>query len=161
MHSLKRVFIFKKRFQPITDPFFDGIHPRRLLSDLPPPLRSQVSGPVRRCFRTGYLSPLLRRNTLQRAAGWQLDRRGHRILNISFSLGLATLLLMKMFPTAAVLVIGSAVFGLSVTPVWLAVVSGVASGTVKRPGLPDGHCLCGLADRRRGRACCNKFFHRK
>jgi MFS family permease len=65
------------------------------------------------------------------AAGWQLDRRGHRILNISFSLGLATLLLMKMFPTAAVLVIGSAVFGLSVTPVWLAVVSGVAPVQLK------------------------------
>ena len=65
------------------------------------------------------------------AAGWQLDRRGHRILNISFSLGLATLLLMKMFPTAAGLVIGSAVFGLSVTPVWLAVVSGVAPVQLK------------------------------
>jgi MFS family permease len=42
------------------------------------------------------------------AAGWQLDRRGHRILNISFSLGMATLLLMKIYPTATVLVLGSA-----------------------------------------------------
>ena len=65
------------------------------------------------------------------AAGWQLDRRGHRILNISFSLGLATLLLMKIYPTATVLVLGSAVFGLSVTPVWLAVISGVAPVQLK------------------------------
>jgi MFS family permease len=65
------------------------------------------------------------------AAGWQLDRRGHRILNISFSLGMATLLLMKIYPTATVLVLGSAVFGLSVTPVWLAVISGVAPVQLK------------------------------
>lgn len=60
-----------------------------------------------------------------------MDRRGHRILNISFSLGMATLLLMKIYPTATVLVLGSAVFGLSVTPVWLAVISGVAPVQLK------------------------------
>ncbi len=60
------------------------------------------------------------------AAGWQLDLRGHRVLSTGLMLGMAALLFMKMIPSATVLMIGSAVFGLSVSPVWLAVISGVA-----------------------------------
>jgi len=60
------------------------------------------------------------------AAGWQLDRRGHSIVPAGLLLGLAALLMMKLFPSAIVLTIGSAFLGLGVSPIWLAVISSVA-----------------------------------
>lgn len=60
------------------------------------------------------------------AAGWQLDHRGPTILSGGLILGLAALLLIKLYPSALVLTIGSALFGLGVSPVWLAVISNVA-----------------------------------
>lgn len=65
------------------------------------------------------------------AAGWQLDRRGHPVLLSGLILGLAALLVMKFYPLAPVLLIGSAFFGLGVSPVWLAVISGVAPVQLK------------------------------
>ncbi|MDD3653344.1 MAG: MFS transporter [Desulfotomaculaceae bacterium] len=60
------------------------------------------------------------------AAGWQLDRREPVILQGGLLLGLAALLLIKLYPSALILTIGSALFGLGASPVWLAVISGVA-----------------------------------
>lgn len=60
------------------------------------------------------------------AAGWQLDHRGPAILQGGLLLGLAALLLIKLYPSVLVLTIGSALFGLGVSPVWLAVISSVA-----------------------------------
>ncbi|MCL6560097.1 MAG: MFS transporter, partial [Firmicutes bacterium] len=60
------------------------------------------------------------------AAGFQLDRRGSSILLSGMLLGLFALVVMKIFPTPASLLVGSALFGLGVSPVWLAVISGVA-----------------------------------
>lgn len=60
------------------------------------------------------------------AAGWQLDRRGHSIMFLGLMLGLAALLLMKLHSSAPVLIVGAAVMGLGVSPVWLAVISTVA-----------------------------------
>jgi MFS family permease len=65
------------------------------------------------------------------AAGWQLDRRGNRVLTVSLGLGLATLLFLKIYPSATALIVGSAIFGLSASPVWLAVISGVAPVQLK------------------------------
>lgn len=59
-------------------------------------------------------------------AGWQLDRRGLWVLRLGLLLALLALLIMKMHPTAYILIAGSALFGLAVSPVWLAVVSSVA-----------------------------------
>jgi len=64
-------------------------------------------------------------------AGWQLDRRGHPVLLFGLTLGLAALLMMKFYPSAPVLMLGSAFFGLAVSPVWLAVISGVAPVQLK------------------------------
>jgi len=60
------------------------------------------------------------------AAGWQLDHRGYSIVPAGLLLGLAALLMMKLYPSALVLTIGSAFLGLGVSPVWLAVISSVA-----------------------------------
>jgi len=60
------------------------------------------------------------------AAGWQLDHRGYPVLISGLVLGLAALLLMKFYPAPYVLLAGSALFGLGASPVWLAVISGVA-----------------------------------
>lgn len=65
------------------------------------------------------------------AAGWQLDRRGNQILLLGLLLGLAALLTMKLYPTTPVLMLGSALFGLGASPVWLAVISGVAPVELK------------------------------
>ena len=65
------------------------------------------------------------------AAGWQLDRRGYPVLLAGLLLGLGSLLLMKFYHSPAVLLIGSAFFGLGVSPVWLAVISGVAPVQLK------------------------------
>ncbi len=66
------------------------------------------------------------------AAGWQLDHRGHSVLLFGLILGLIALLFMKFYPTPPVLLIGSAIFGLSASPVWLAVISGVAPVQAKK-----------------------------
>lgn len=60
------------------------------------------------------------------AAGWQLDRKGYPVLLLGLLIGLVTLLIMKYSDAPAVLILGSASFGLAVSPVWLAVISGVA-----------------------------------
>lgn len=60
------------------------------------------------------------------AAGWQFDRRGHPVIIYGLLLGTAALLIMKLYPTAPFLMAGSALFGLGVSPVWLAVISSVA-----------------------------------
>ncbi|BAF60060.1 hypothetical membrane protein [Pelotomaculum thermopropionicum SI] len=60
------------------------------------------------------------------AAGWQLDRRGNPVLLSGLVLGMTALLAMKLYPVTAVLIAGSALFGMGASPVWLAVVSGVA-----------------------------------
>jgi len=60
------------------------------------------------------------------AAGWQLDRRGHSTMLVGLMFGLAALVLMKLFPSAPLLITGAAILGLGVSPVWLAVISGVA-----------------------------------
>ncbi|MCL6634469.1 MAG: MFS transporter [Peptococcaceae bacterium] len=65
------------------------------------------------------------------AAGWQLDRRGYPVLLCGLALGLAALLIMKFYPSAPFLLVGSALFGLAVSPVWLAVISGVAPVQLK------------------------------
>lgn len=59
-------------------------------------------------------------------AGWQLDRRGYPVLLLGLLLGFVSLLFMKFYHSPVVLLIGSAFFGLGVSPVWLAVISGVA-----------------------------------
>ncbi len=66
------------------------------------------------------------------AAGWQLDHRGHPVLLFGLLLGLIALLFMKFYPSPPVLLIGSAIFGLGASPVWLAVISGVAPVQVKK-----------------------------
>lgn len=65
------------------------------------------------------------------AAGWQLDRRGYPVLLAGLLLGLGSLLLMKFYQSPVILLIGSAFFGLGVSPVWLAVISGVAPVQLK------------------------------
>lgn len=65
------------------------------------------------------------------AAGWQLDKYGRPVLLTGFLVGLAALLTIKLFPAPAVLFAGSALFGLGVSPVWLAVISGVAPVQLK------------------------------
>ncbi|NLI13872.1 MFS transporter [Pelotomaculum propionicicum] len=65
------------------------------------------------------------------AAGWQLDRIGYPVLLAGLLLGLGSLLFMKFCHSPAVLLIGSALFGLGVSPVWLAVISGVAPVQLK------------------------------
>lgn len=65
------------------------------------------------------------------AAGWQLDRKGYPVLFLGLLLGLASLLIMKHYHSPVVLMFGSAFFGLGVSPVWLAVISGVAPVQLK------------------------------
>ncbi|MBP7332672.1 MAG: putative glycolipid permease LtaA [Firmicutes bacterium ADurb.Bin373] len=65
------------------------------------------------------------------AAGWQLDRKGYPVLLLGLLIGLATLLIMKYSNSPAVLILGSASLGLAVSPVWLAVISGVAPVQLK------------------------------
>lgn len=65
------------------------------------------------------------------AAGWQLDKHGRPVLLTGFLIGFAALLTMKHFPVPAVLFAGSALLGLGVSPVWLAVISGVAPVQLK------------------------------
>ncbi|MCG9968094.1 MFS transporter [Pelotomaculum terephthalicicum JT] len=65
------------------------------------------------------------------AAGWQLDRRGHLTMLIGLLVGLAALVLMKIHPSAILLLAGSAVLGLGISPVWLAVISKVAPVQLK------------------------------
>jgi len=65
------------------------------------------------------------------AAGWQLDRRGHLTMLIGLLVGLAALVLMKIHPSATLLLAGSAVLGLGISPVWLAVISKVAPVQLK------------------------------
>ncbi len=60
------------------------------------------------------------------AAGWQLDRKGKPVLLGGLIMGLAALLLIKNYPCTPVLIAGSALLGLGASPVWLAVMSGVA-----------------------------------
>ncbi|OPY57725.1 MAG: putative glycolipid permease LtaA [Pelotomaculum sp. PtaU1.Bin035] len=64
-------------------------------------------------------------------AGWQLDRRGYSIMSLGLMLGLVALILMKLYPSPSVLTLGSAFMGLGVSPVWLAVISGVAPVQLK------------------------------
>jgi MFS family permease len=65
------------------------------------------------------------------AAGWQLDRKGYPVLLLGMLLGLASLLIMKSYSHPVVLMLGSALFGLAVSPVWLAVISGIAPVQLK------------------------------
>jgi MFS family permease len=65
------------------------------------------------------------------AAGWQLDRKGYPVLLLGLLLGLASLLVMKSWNSPVVLMLGSAFFGLAVSPVWLAVISGIAPVQLK------------------------------
>ncbi|MDF9408626.1 MAG: putative glycolipid permease LtaA [Pelotomaculum sp. PtaB.Bin013] len=65
------------------------------------------------------------------AAGWQLDRHGHSTMLIGLLFGLAALVLMKLYPSAPLLLAGSAILGLGVSPVWLAVISEVAPVQLK------------------------------
>ena len=65
------------------------------------------------------------------AAGWQLDRKGYPVLLLGMLLGLASLLIMKSYSNPVVLMLGSALFGLAVSPVWLAVISGIAPVQLK------------------------------
>lgn len=65
------------------------------------------------------------------AAGWQLDRKGYPVLLFGMLLGLASLLIMKSYSHPVVLMLGSALFGLAVSPVWLAVISGIAPVQLK------------------------------
>ncbi len=65
------------------------------------------------------------------AAGWQLDRKGYPVLLLGMFLGLAALFIMKYSASPVVLTLGSAFFGLAVSPVWLAVISGVAPVQLK------------------------------
>lgn len=60
------------------------------------------------------------------AAGWHLDRRGHSILFLGLFFSLIALLTMKFIPSSPVLLAGSALFGLGVSPVWLTVISCIA-----------------------------------
>lgn len=64
-------------------------------------------------------------------AGWQLDRKGYPVLLLGLLIGLATMLIMKYINSPAVLILGSASLGLAVSPVWLAVISGVAPVQLK------------------------------
>jgi len=59
-------------------------------------------------------------------AGWQLDRRGIWIVHIGLLLGLAAMLLMRFQTATYVLISASALLGLAVSPIWLAVMSRVA-----------------------------------
>lgn len=81
------------------------------------------------------------------AAGWQLDRRGNSVLLLGLLLGLIALVVMKLYPSTMVLMIGSAFFGLGASPVWLAVISGVApvqlKGRAARMGIVFGVWLAG------------------
>jgi MFS family permease len=65
------------------------------------------------------------------AAGWQLDRKGYPVLLLGMLLGLASLIIMKSYSHPVVLMLGSALFGLAVSPVWLAVISGIAPVQLK------------------------------
>ncbi|MCL6638326.1 MAG: MFS transporter [Firmicutes bacterium] len=65
------------------------------------------------------------------AAGWQLDKHGRPVLLAGLFLSFAALLLMKLFPSPPTLLLGSALFGLGVSPVWLAVITGVAPVQLK------------------------------
>ncbi|MDD4334421.1 MAG: MFS transporter, partial [Desulfotomaculaceae bacterium] len=53
------------------------------------------------------------------AAGWHLDRKGYPVLLLGLLVGLVTLLIMKHSDAPVVLILGSASFGLAVSPVWL------------------------------------------
>lgn len=76
---------------------------------------------------THYLAETLSKG----AAGWQLDRRGHSTMLIGLLFGLAALVLMKLYPSSLLLLTGSAILGLGVSPVWLAVISEVAPVQLK------------------------------
>ncbi len=65
------------------------------------------------------------------AAGWQLDRKGYPVLLLGMLLGLTSLVTMKSYSHPVVLMLGSALFGLAVSPVWLAVISGIAPVQLK------------------------------
>ncbi len=65
------------------------------------------------------------------AAGWQLDRKGYPVLLLGMLLGLASLIIMKSYSHPVALMLGSALFGLAVSPVWLAVISGIAPVQLK------------------------------
>lgn len=65
------------------------------------------------------------------AAGWQLDHKGYRVLHLGLLFGLIILLIMRHTNSPAILIFGSAFLGLAVSPVWLAVVSGIAPVQLK------------------------------
>lgn len=65
------------------------------------------------------------------AAGWQLDKHGRPVLLAGFLIGFIALLAIKLFSTPAALFTGSALLGLGISPVWLAVISGVAPVQLK------------------------------
>jgi len=59
-------------------------------------------------------------------AGWQVDRARRPTVLSGLGLGLVALILMRFHPLPLVLMVASAVFGLAMSPVWLAVISQVA-----------------------------------
>jgi len=59
-------------------------------------------------------------------AGWQVDRARRPTVLSGLGLGLISLVIMRFHPVSLVLIVASAVFGLAMAPVWLAVISQVA-----------------------------------
>ena len=109
LHNLKRV-LSSKRFQPIADSFSNKFT-RGAFFDLPPLYAVKHLGLSVAASGLAISAHYFVETLFKGAAGWQLIA-GTPILNISFSLGMATLLLMK-YIHSNVLVLGSAVFGLS------------------------------------------------
>jgi len=59
-------------------------------------------------------------------AGWQVDRARRPTVLSGLGLGLIALVLMRFHPLPLILMVAAAVFGLAMSPVWLAVISQVA-----------------------------------
>lgn len=59
-------------------------------------------------------------------AGWQVDRARRPTVLSGLALGLVSLIIMRLHPVSLVLIVASAVFGLAMAPIWLAVISQVA-----------------------------------
>lgn len=64
-------------------------------------------------------------------AGWQYDRLGGTVLRRGLALGLLALIIMRFYPSPALLIIASGIFGLGVSPLWPGVVTEVAPVNIK------------------------------
>lgn len=81
-------------------------------------------------------------------AGWLLDRLGGPVLKGGLLLGVVSLSVVRLYPHPALLIVASGLFGLGYSPLWIGIITGVASAGAKnrssRIGLVFTSWLAGM-----------------